>query len=269
MTPELFLLECINFLFNKILNKDFILPLLGTGLGAFFGASGAQTVIENLKNKELALKEIKNVNAAIAILTHINKYLFVTKSFVKPTHKEYFTQRKSFLNWINAGKNIDDFDFVRLCPIIGEPQIDTVNLRSILFNNLSLNEKAIYDFTVIEESIRLLNETIKENNKLTENYLSEHKKFTDQERIIDVANYFGTTIDGNRNLSNHNVVQYLLIRNDDAIYFCMSLLSKLIKHGRSLKTNYDGQSPEIYEPNFRDEINLIPFGSKYDNYKYY
>lgn len=80
----------LNNLLEASVNKNFTIPLLASGLGAYLGATSAQRVIERLKKEENLLKEIRNVNAAIAIVAHINYSLISNMRDYKSYNETFF-----------------------------------------------------------------------------------------------------------------------------------------------------------------------------------
>lgn len=251
----------------SLLQTNFITALAGAGAGAL----GAQFITEKIKNKESLLKEIRNVNSAISLANHMCLYFFAVKSNgTKTVYEIYFKDRNAFIENLSKGKTIGDFDYIRECTLIPEPQVHIKNLRKLVFNHITLGEKAVSAFVFLDESIKLFSTSLNGRNKLIENYLIRFKNFSDDESDEETMNYFGLEHNGNLNVLHLSFVEQMKIRNDDCLFLIILLIAELTKHGKTLVNKYKGEVPEIFEPNYPEAFRkgLIPYDKRYENWRF-
>ena len=89
--------------------------------------------------------------------------------------KNFLKTRQNFVEFLNHGQEIRDFDYFRDCGLILEPQVNIENLQKLIFNNLSLDQKAVSAFVFLEESIKLFSTSLSGRNKITEMHLLNYK----------------------------------------------------------------------------------------------
>ena len=158
--------------FKTLLESNFITALVGAGAGAI----GAQFLAQKITTRELLIKEIRNVNSAISTTTHICfSFLAIKANATRVMHEKFFKDRQNFVEFLNHGQEIRDFDYFRDCGLILEPQVNIENLQKLIFNNLSLDQKAVSAFVFLEESIKLFSTSLSGRNKITEMHLLNYK----------------------------------------------------------------------------------------------
>lgn len=250
-----------------LLQTNFITALAGAGAGAL----GAQFITEKIKNKESLLKEIRNVNSAISIANHMCLLFLGTKhGNSKPIYEEFFRDRNILIQILESGQAIEIFDYQRDCTFIPVPQVHFKSLRKILFNQLSLDEKAVTAYVYLEQSFKSFSLALNKRNKITDDYLLRFKKLSLDGKNEETMNYFGLEHNGSQNKLHLDFVKRIMLRNNDCIFLVLFLIGELIKHGKYLNKKYGEDAPEIFEPNFSDAIrmNLIPFEKRYENWEF-
>jgi hypothetical protein len=256
-------------------NSAFLTSLLGSLAGAFAGAAAAQHIAERSKLREEMLREMRNINAAVALAFGIcNGFLALKKQHVKALKDAYDTGRADLLEFKRkrkAGEIAPDvpFEFKADLQTLQSQEHPTDILRSIIFERLSTVGRPLNLVVALNQAAEDLKNSMAKRNSLIEGYKSQFSK--DTSGLVPL--YFGLPYGGGHvNMDYPGAIDSIYRQTDDGIYFAQLLCKDLRAHGLRLaerfKKIHKTEPPRVTEVDFTPAIEqgLMPKDADYDSW---
>lgn len=242
---------------KNLLNSAFTTSLLGSLAGAFAGAFMAQRIAERSKHRAELLGEIRNTNAAIAIVFGIcNSLLALKKQHVKNLKESYDAQKAAVLEFKQKHKtreiqNDVAFEFQADLQTLQAPVLPMDTLKEVVFERLSIVGRPLNLVVTLTQTVQSLEESLTMRNKLIQGYKTEFA--IDPQRINPL--YFGFPYSGSHvNLDYPSTIDAIYSQTDDGIFFGNLLCKDLHEHGKQLsgafKRKFKMDSPRVAEVDF-------------------
>lgn len=238
-------------------NSAFVTSLLGALAGAFAGAAAAQRIAERSKHREELLREMRNTNAAIALVFGIcNTLLSLKKQHVKSLKESYDAQKVALIEFHRqrkAGEIPQDlpFEFKADLQTLQPQALPMDTLRAIVFERLSIVGRPLNLVVTLTQTVESLAESLAKRNSLIEGYKVEFAKET--QRLVPL--YFGLPFgEGHVNLDYPGTIDAIYNQTDNGVFFGNLLCKDLHEHGKQLsdafKKKFKNDPPRISEVDF-------------------
>ena len=254
-------------------NSNFFIALISTFFAAFFGAFGAQRIIEKAKNKDTLLKEMHNANAAIMVAFGIcNSFLGLKKQHIKSL-KETFDQAKKDLEYFRNKQNkmpdrigeVFEFqtDFQTITPLLTPTDV----LQTLVFEKMSLKGRPLSLTITLTQTIYSLNDSLQNRNQLIDDYRVNSPI---DENVLALI-YFGLPNEKGHIYKNYpDTVDAIYTQTDNCIFFSNLLWQDLVAHGEYIQKKFIKEfgkknAPIISKPDFTkaEQDGLMPDSKNY------
>lgn len=253
-------------------NSAFVTSLLGALAGAFAGATAAQRIAERSKHREELLREMRNVNAAIALAFGIcNTLLALKKQHVKSLKETYDVQKAALLEFErqrNAGEIQRDkvFKLKSDLQTLNPQSFPMDTLRMVVFERLSIIGRPLNLVVTLSQTVQNLEESLSKRNSLIESYKTVLANDTQHISTLYLGLPYG---EGHINLDYPGTIDAIYSQTDDGIFFSNLLCKDLHAHGNRLadefKKKFKDNPPCISEVDFTavSTIELMPDEKNY------
>ena len=239
-------------------NSAFSTPLVGALAGAYFGARSAQRVAERGKVRDELTKEIRNVNAAIALSFGIaNSMLALKKQHVAALKNDYDTERQRHEDYLakrKTGQIQGNSPFVlkadfKTMPAVTHP---LPVLQDIVFGRLSAVGRPLNLVASLGEVVENLNTSIAQRNELIEMFKTG--RFPPGASIADM--YLALPYGGGHvNQQYPDLVNAISSYTEHAIFFTHLLCKDLREYGsevaETFKKRFKYSTPRVTEVDFK------------------
>ena len=222
-------------------NSAFTTSLLGALAGAYFGSTSAQKVAERSRRKNEFVKEIRNVNAAIALaFAIVNGVLALKKQNVAPMKADYEAECDKHKIWLEkrrTGQIQGNAPFslkadFRTTPTISQP-IEV--LKNVVFSQLSNTGRILNLVASLDGAIESLNTAISQRNELIELFKAEKLPPTANLPAMYLSLPYG---DGHVNQQYADLVKGIASYADDSIFMSHLLCLDLVEYGKEVSDEY-------------------------------
>jgi hypothetical protein len=237
------------------------IALISTFVAAFAGTWGAQLLAERNTTRRELLREIRAVNAAIALAFNIsNTFITTKKQQVRDLVITYETQnsaRKVHHQNIAAGLLPPGapFQYSVVLQTLLPPFSPIEELRRLLEEKISTDLNPLILLTPLIQSIAGLADSFGQRNQ----FIEEFRMLPLNSDAIKAALYFGLESSiGHIDDRYPNLIDAISKQTDDCIAFSILLARALIKHGKRLGAKYGADAPRIAEPNLSKAGDLVP-----------
>ena len=217
--------------------KDISIALIGGGFGAYFGAWGAQKIIESQKGRAESLKDLNNLNVAITLSYNIcNALINSKKQFIRDLKRKYEEEKAQLAQHsqgIKAGTVLKAAPFkaafnLQTLPV---PKLPLESLGSILFDRLALPSGFITVYSTLNLTCDSLWLSIDRRNELIEIYKARGGPTLEE--------YFGLLDSTGRiNEDYPSLVNAIYSQTDNAIFFSHLLCNELGQYAKSAEGNF-------------------------------
>jgi hypothetical protein len=239
-------------------NSAFTTSLVGALAGAYFGARSAQLVAERGKLRDELTKEIRNVNATIALSFGIaNSMLALKKQHVAVLKRDYDTEcqrHRDYSEKRKTGQIQGNEPFVlnpefRTMPSASQP---LPVLQDIVFGRLSTVGRPFHLVASLGQVLENLNAALAQHNELIEMF--KDGKFPPGANIscMYLALPYG---DGHVNRQYQGLVEAISSYTDNAIFFSVQLCKDLHEYGdevaKTFKKSFKHSVPRVAEVDFK------------------
>lgn len=255
---------------ERFCNSGFGVAVIGSLIGAFAGAYGAQLIAEKTRIREQLLKEIRHTNRAIA-LTHAlgNTMLSLKSQHIKRLYEEFNDQcrrHEEFQTRRHLGQaEKNEFELVFDLKIILVPFISIEAVQKEVFEVLSVGGRTISRVDQLAASVQSLMQAIEFRNE----YIARVRT-TDDSLEKKAYAYLGVMdSDGVTNQEYSGVIEGLYIYCNDSIYHAKSLCLALQEYGKKLRSKLGWRAvklaPVITVLDFSkaEEMGLMPDEKQY------
>jgi hypothetical protein len=249
------------------LNSNFVLALLASMAGAYFGATAAQKVIQRTKKKEELERELRYANSVIALaVTVCNMALGLKRQIVKPLVDTYKQEQERFEKHHQISVGQSTFNYSADFQNFGGPSLPIKSLKDILFKDVNATNRALSAVAFLDESASGLIEMLSKRRDLIEDF--KRGDYTSEQLAF---HYFGLKMpSGNtyREYSDsiHGMEDYL----DNVIFFSKLISEDIEKYSQGLKER-EKLIPSDFSINGSDfsvpeEMGLIPSEESYSDW---
>ena len=256
----------------SFLNANLFTTIVGSLVGAFAGAHGAQKIAERAKRKDDLVKELRNTNAAMSVAFGIaNSILGLKKQHIKVLW-EKFNMSKSELEDFKRKRESGQigrdsvFEFRAELLTLALPKMPVELLQDLIFERISLVGRPLNLANILVQTVDDLHGLMARRNDLIESYKKSNK-------MIPIENYFGLpNTEGHVNEDFPTYLEGMNSLTDDVIYFSALLVQDLANHGTSLKKRYledfGKGGPRVSEIDFSKakKDGLMPSEDKYKDW---
>ncbi len=260
---------------DKVLNSNFTVSLVGALAGAFAGAIAAQRIAERSKSREEALRELRNVNAAImAAFTICNTTLGLKKQLVAPMYSRFEAAKKEFLSIVEQrrtgqiqGNTPHRFEVDFQSFMI--PALPVESLKILIFDRVNAQGRVLALISLIDNAATGLRHASGKRDSLIE-------MFNTNPPPPDVLPllYFGAKLpSGHTHREYADIVEVVHSYTDDLIYFSADLCTELVNYGQSLRAEFLKKhkkgAPTITAPDFDGprKTGLFPKEENYSSWR--
>lgn len=238
-------------------NSAFATSLVGALAGAFAGAYMAQRIAERGKQREELLRELRCVNAAIALTSEIVNTLLALKTphvssinaayqAERARHKEYMAKRATGQIQGNMPFPLQ-VDF-RYTPTISTP---VEMLQDLVFGKISATGRPLHLAASLPEALRSLNASIARRNEIIEYFKARHSPAS-----ADLVSMYLGLPDAEGRVSQEygDAVSGITSFTDNAIFFSQLLCRDLRDYGQGISDRLEkllkAKPPQVYEVDF-------------------
>ena len=262
--------ENLSALSKLALTSNVLTSLMSSLAGAFAGAWTAKRIAESSKLREELLKEIRNTNAAVAMLYGIaNAHLGMKRQHIKRLRDTYDEERKNlnlFLDAKKAGRvppqQVYEFqaDMMTLKPTYSPME----KIQELIFDKISSQGAVLFTAPTLFAAYQSLNESLIERNEI----ITEWKTHPPKDLV---AVYFGLPQGRTVDVRYQNIVDAIYLQTDDVIAFSKMIADELIKHAISQKEIFERKfratGPEVSKFQISDALDdLLPLASECEGF---
>lgn len=234
----------------KFLNSSFTLGLIGTGLGAWAGATAAQNIAERNKLRAEFLTQIRDVNTAITLTFMIcNSAISLKTHHTKKILDAYFKSRDElFVHEAKVkSKEIPPdtvFEFQADLLSITLPEVPIRALQEIVYGSLSVPQRALALVSSLATTISTINNVFNARNSL----MSDFKKYSSEQRLEFPNRYFAKPLSDGQIYSEYlDTMLGIRALNDDLIFFSRLLQQDLNIYGNSVLSKFQSSFKDVTE----------------------
>jgi hypothetical protein len=217
---------------------------------AFAGAYGAQIILEKNKNEERIIREIRNINASIALaLTICNHVCSFKKQYVCEL-KENFSKNRSIvmqaLDYRTPNESSKPQRIRADIQIFQQLSLPTKVLQEKIFGELSVQGRIPVLVTMLVNSIEVLNGSIKLRNEWIKSFRSSAHLPGAMEFL-----YFGLPDqNGQTDTTYACLIDGIFAQTNDSIYYSKILCEDLSKYGEKVRVELGQKAPKVSKFDF-------------------
>ena len=258
----------------QLANSNFGIALIGGFAGALGGALGAQRIAEKSKKRSDRIREIRNVNAAIAIAhTVCNSALNLKSQFIKPMKLAMDSALKEFEE---RRKGIASGEIPRTSPLnihmdmvhYPTPKLPIDSLKSLTYSEISAVGRILALVAAVEQAYIGLVEAVRRREDLTRKFASGEIPQTQH-----LQYYLGLPLpNGHTNREFPDIVEGIYSYLDDLAFFSHQLCEDLMAHGNRVRkagsSRFSKSLPTVSSTDFSGPLasELLPPNSQYEKW---
>lgn len=259
----------------KFLNSPFTLGFIGTGLGAWAGATAAQNIAEKNKQRAEFQSQIREVNTAITLTFMIcNSAISLKRNHTKRIADAYFKARSDLENHkakVRSRETPPDtvFEFQADLLNITMPEVPINALQEIIYGNMSVPQRPLALVSSLASTISTINNVFNARNEL----ISEFKNYTPEQRLEFPNRYFANPLNDGRVYSEYlDMITGMKELNDDLIFLSRLLQQDLNTYGNlvlaKFKLQFENVAEEINDIELRKDMpeGMVPSYVQYPDW---
>jgi hypothetical protein len=255
--------------------SGFFIALIGSFAGAFAGALGAQRIVERFKERELALLQLRNTNAAIMVAFSVcNSVIAIKHQHVASLHATFRRQKEELVDFkrkrdAGAIPPKQPFEFQADLRTLPAPLTPIDVLQTQVFERLSVTGRPLALVTTLSQTILSLASSIASRNAFI-----ERLRATGGSANPEFLNlYFGLpSSSGVHSTEYADTIEAIHNLTDDAIFFSHLLCGDLRDYGTTIleryKVRFKDESQSVSKPDFNKakEASLLPDETNYQDW---
>ena len=218
-------------------NSAFVIAFVGGLTGALGGALGAQHIIERGSRRTELLRELRNTNAATMVgFSIVNAALALKNQHVRPLFEKFHADKAALAKFEvdrAAGRLSPGAQFTLVTDLRSFPApvvpIDT--LKTLVFDKISAQGRALALVSVIEQSLVGLHNAIRQRDEMCRRFQSGA---VPSQQLPNY--YFGRPLQSGTNQEYPDLVDAIHEYVDDLAFFAALLCEDLNSHGEALRT---------------------------------
>lgn len=262
-------LDGLNYWIKPFFTSTLIAAIAPSLAGALAGAWIAKRIAERSKLREELLKEIRNTNAASAMLYGIaNTHIAMKRQHIKRL-KDAFIEEKERLDLFLQAKRAgtvppqQSYNFSADLQKLKPHHSPIERVQQIIFDQLSPSAAVLFTTPVLVGASQQLNETLEERNALIESWNTNPPKDF-------IAEYFGLPQGSRVDERYKSTIMAISALNDDVIAFSTMIADELHEHAIEQRTRFKRKFrrdvPNVNKFDFRGVSDLLPDQDQYKDF---